>query len=106
MFEGGGLMLTFEKVLDVFTDYLQQDPLYEVVLTSHGYTLMAWEPRKNQWYTAEIMETPEILLDALLCKNAEYLEEQLTDSERDLTPEEQAEIDAVCSQLKAECHKH
>ena len=85
-------MLTFEKVLTVFDYYLQQDPLYEVILTSHGYTLMAWEPWRNQWYTAEIMETPEILLDALLCKYAEYLEEQLTDSERDLTAEEQDEI--------------
>lgn len=99
-------MLTFEKVLAVFADYLQNDPLYEVILTSHGYTLMAWEPRRNQWYTAEIMETPEILLDTLLCKYAEYLEEQLTDSERELTAEEQAEIDAKCITLKTECHRH
>ena len=99
-------MLTFEKILTVFDDYLRQDPLYEVILTNHGYTLMAWEPKRNQWYTAEIMETPEILLDALLCKYAEYLEEQLTDSERDLTAEEQTKINAVCSKLKAECHKH
>ena len=98
-------MLTFEKVLAVFADYLQHDPLYEVVLTSHGYTLMGWEPRRNQWYSAEIMETPEILLDTLLCKYAEYLEEQLTNSERDLTAEEQAEIKAKCSNLKAECHR-
>ena len=96
-------MLTFEKVLTVFADYLQQDPLYEVVLTSHGYTLMAWEPRKSQWYNAEIMDTPEILLGALLCKYAEYLEEQLTDSERDLTAEEQTEIHAKCSRLKTDC---
>ena len=40
-------MLTFEKVLEVFKEYLQQDPLYEVVFTRHGYTLMAWEPRRN-----------------------------------------------------------
>ena len=26
-------MLTFEKVLAIFDDYLQQDPLYEVVFT-------------------------------------------------------------------------
>ena len=37
-------MLTFEKVLKVFQAYLDDDPLYEVVQTSHGYTLMAWEP--------------------------------------------------------------
>lgn len=98
--------MTFEKVLAVFADYLQHDPLYEVVLTSHGYTLMGWEPRRNQWYTAEIMETSEILLDTLLCKYAEYLEEQLTDSERELTTEEQAEIDAKCITLKTECHRY
>ena len=34
-------MLTFEKVLKVFQAYLEDDPLYEVVQTSHGYTLMA-----------------------------------------------------------------
>ena len=37
-------MLTFEKVLKVFQAYLEDDPLYEVVQTSHGYTLMAWNP--------------------------------------------------------------
>ena len=35
-------MLTFEKVLKVFQAYLDDDPLYAVVQTSHGYTLMAW----------------------------------------------------------------
>ena len=32
-------MLTFEKVLKVFQAYLDDDPLYEVVQTSHGYIL-------------------------------------------------------------------
>ena len=31
-------MLTFEKILKVFQAYLDDDPLYEVVQTSHGYT--------------------------------------------------------------------
>ena len=30
-------MLTFEKILKVFQAYLDDDPLYEVVQTSHGY---------------------------------------------------------------------
>ena len=33
-------MLTFENILKVFQAYLEDDPLYEVVQTSHGYTLM------------------------------------------------------------------
>ena len=52
-------MLTFEKVLKVFQAYLDDDPLYEVVQTSHGYTLMAWEPHRNDWYSAQIQKTPE-----------------------------------------------
>ena len=52
-------MLTFEKVLEVFGDHLQRDPLYEVVQTSHGYTLLAWEPGRNEWYNAELMATPK-----------------------------------------------
>ena len=59
-------MLTFEKVLKVFQAYLEDDPLYEVVQTSHGYTLMAWEPHRNDWYSAEIQKTPEDLRNALL----------------------------------------
>lgn len=39
-------MLTFENILKVFQAYLEDDPLYEVVQTSHGYTLMAWEPHR------------------------------------------------------------
>ena len=49
-------MLTFEKILKVFQAYLDDDPLYEVVQTSHGYTLMAWEPHRNDWYSAEIQK--------------------------------------------------
>ena len=59
-------MLTFEKVLKVFQAYLDDDPLYEVVQTSHGYTLMAWEPHRNDWYSADIQKTPDDLRNALL----------------------------------------
>ena len=61
-------MLTFERVLNIFEDILQQDPLYEVVSTSHGYTLLAWDEHRHQWYSAELLETPETMLDSLLGK--------------------------------------
>ena len=96
-------MLTFERVLSVFGDYLQQDPLYEVVLTSHGYTLMAWEPARSVWYNAEYMATPETLLDSLLDAYANFMEDQITDNERDLTQRETDEIQKQCSLLRAKC---
>ena len=96
-------MLTFEKVLTVFADYLQQDPLYEVILTSRGYTLMAWEPERNQWYSAEFMATPKNLMNSLLDAYANFLEDQITANERELTPSETAEIEVKCKLLHEQC---
>lgn len=36
--------MTFERILQVFDGFLKQDPVYEVVSASHGYTLLVWEP--------------------------------------------------------------
>lgn len=96
-------MCTFEKVLEIFADYLKQDPLYEVVSTSHGYTLMAWEPGRNQWYSAEFMATPKELLDGLLDAYANFREDQITGNDRDLTQQEQAELKGECALLRAKC---
>ena len=96
-------MLTFEKVLEVFVDYLQQDPLYEVLLTSHGYTLLAWEPERDDWYSAEFTATPDILLDKLVDAYASFREDQVTNSERDLTRQEEAEIKKECAQFRNKC---
>lgn len=97
-------MLTFEKILQVFEDILRQDPLYEVVSTSHGYTLLAWDAHRNQWYSAELLETPEAMLNALLDVYSSYLESELLGNERDdLTEQEEEEIQARCRQLRKKC---
>ena len=97
-------MLTFEKILQVFDEILKQDPLYEVVQTNHGYTLLAWQPSRSQWYSAELLETPEAMLDALLDAYYGYLENKITQGERDdLTQQEQEEVEAQCRQLREKC---
>ena len=96
-------MMTFESVLNVFSGYLQADPLYEVVLTSHGYTLLAWEPGRNDWYSAEFTATPDILLNKLVDAYANFLEDQITANERELTPLETAEIETKCRLLQEQC---
>ena len=96
-------MLTFQKVLEVFGDYLKQDPLYEVITTSYGYTLMAWEPKRDDWYKARYMATPKILMNSLLDTYASFMEDQITDNERDLTEQETAEIKSQCDLLRARC---
>ena len=96
-------MLTFEKVLKVFQAYLDDDPLYEVVQTSHGYTLMAWEPHRNDWYSAEIQKTPEDLRNALLGTYANFLEDKITGKDRDQTATETEEIQQMCRELLEKC---
>lgn len=96
-------MLSFERVLEVFQDYLQKDPLYEVVLTSHGYALLAWEPCQNDWYRIKHMATPKVLLDSLMDTYANYLEDQITENRRELTAEEAKEIQAKCRLLYERC---
>ena len=98
-------MLTFEKVLKVFQAYLDDDPLYEVVQTSHGYTLMAWEPHRNDWYSAEIQKTPEDLQNALLGTYANFLEDKITGNDRDLTVTETREIQQRCRELLEKCRE-
>ena len=96
-------MLTFEKVLKVFQAYLDDDPLYEVVQTSHGYTLMAWEPHRNDWYSADIQKTPDDLRNALLGTYANFLEDKITGNDRDLTATETEEIQQRCRELLEKC---
>ena len=97
------MLLSFENVLNVFHDYLQTDPLYEVVSTSHGYTLLAWEPARNNWYSAEFIATPDILLDKLIDAYASFLEDRITANERELISTETAEIETQCKQLREQC---
>ena len=84
-------MLTHEKVLKVFGPYLDADPDYEVVKTSRGYTLLAWNNRREEWFSAEFCKTPEDLRDALLDAYVNYLEYVVTEQEmREIQKKRQA----------------
>ena len=77
-------MMTFEKVLEVFNDYLNKDSVLEVVHTKRGYT-------------------PELLRDALLDGYRDFLEQQLTHNRRSLTETEILDIQNRCEQLYDLC---
>ena len=52
-------MLTFEKVLAAFKDYLEEDDRYTILMTPRGYTIMEWDASQQNWAGAEICATPE-----------------------------------------------
>lgn len=74
-------MLTFEGVLAVFADYLQEDTRYEVLSTSRGRTVMEWDCVQRDWAGAQLCATPEELKEALLEAYTGYLEYRALEGE-------------------------
>lgn len=85
-------MLTFEKVLGAFSDYLNEDNRYEVVTTSHGYTVMEWDSTMGDWAETWFCPTPEKMNEILRDAMAGYLEYKSTHCRRALTEAEQRDI--------------
>lgn len=97
--------MTFEKVLEVFKEYLSQDEVLEVVNTKRGYTVMLWEEKEEQWFGVEHCKTPELLRDALLEGYHDFAEQQLTHNRRDLTNAETLDIQTRCKRLSDLCRE-
>ncbi len=87
--------LTFDKVLEVFGDYLSKDDKYEIVNTSHGYTLMEWDFAINDWAGSEFCATPQNMVAALLDALANYLENSYTHGERDISEGEYKQLKSL-----------
>lgn len=98
-------MLTFEKVLEVFKEYLEKDNICEVVTTKQGYTVMYWDNKAEDWYAVIYCKTPEDMRDALLDGYSDLQEQQYTLNKRNLTDEEQKSITEKCNMLQNQCNE-
>ena len=87
-------MLTFEKVMEVFKDYLTKDTRYEIVMTSRGYTVLEWDSSANTWAGEELCATPEIMRDVLLDCFTGYLEYKAITTNGEISEAEQVGITA------------
>ena len=96
-------MMTFEKILEVFKDYLAEDSNCEVVLTKHGYTVLQWDEKSKDWYGVEYCETPEDLRDELLSSYRMSEAQKVTKTKRELTEEETRKIQELCQELINRC---
>lgn len=97
-------MLTFEKVLEVFSDFISHDAECDVVMSKRGYIVLDWGSAVNNWgLTAEHCETPENMMKELLSIYGSELEVQITRGRRDLTEQEAAEIKAQCELMWEKC---
>ena len=85
-------MLTFEKVLAAFKDYLEEDDRHTILITPRGYTIMEWDTSHQNWAGAEFCATPERMRDLLLDDLTCYLEYKITLCNRSLTDCERQKI--------------
>ena len=99
-------MLTYEKILEVFQDYLSEDDICEVLHTSRGYLVVDWESGKkgSEWITARLCQTPEKLLEVLRSTFEEYQGYRITDGyKRDVTEQEELDIERMGAERAARC---
>lgn len=92
-------MLTFERVLEAFKNYLHQDQRYEILMTSRGYVILEWNSSNRDLESAVFCPTPEIMKDVLLDDLAGYLEYKATLGSRELADFERQEIQARVEEM-------
>ena len=98
-------MLTNEIVLKVFSDYLNRDTDFEVVLTSRGYTVMGFDNHRQDWNTVDFCPRPEDLWESLLDAYENFRMMEITGGDRDLTEKEEAKLAKERDALTALCEK-
>ncbi len=87
-------MLTFEKVLEIFADYLAADETTEVYISRHGCVRVEFD-QDFHYCSGEVCHTPKELLDLLADDYRTYLEIELTKGRRELTEDDVKEVDAL-----------
>ena len=96
--------MTYEKVLEVFGDYLSKDKDSEVLNTSRGYLVLMWESCFHNWLTTKLAQSPEDLRDLLQERYEDFLSYKITqDRERHPDKKEQEEIKRMGEELAARC---
>ncbi len=83
-------MLTFEKVLEIFKDYLALDTELEVCKSRYGYIRVDFDEISGipDYCSGVVCRTPEELFNVLLDDVQGYEEIRLTKGQRDTTAED------------------
>ena len=86
-------MLTFEKVLKVFQPFIAEG-IYEIVMTTHGHTILEWDDCCQEWISVKLFATPKDMAETLLEHLTNYLEYKATLGRRELTEDDLMQVEA------------
>ena len=99
-------MLTFEKVLEIFEDYLAQDMELEVYKSRYGYVCVSFNgsPPDLPYCEGDVCRTPEELFDLLLTDYQDFELLRRTKGRREVTEADEKAVEKLCQPYLA-CRK-
>lgn len=98
-------MLTFEKVQEIFQDYLSADTEIEILKSRYGYLRVVWDSKSLTCGDDVLCQTPRELFDVLLQDFETFQEIRLTKGKRDLTEEDRLQVANMCSIFIERCRQ-
>ena len=93
-------MKTFEKVMEIFRDYLDSDQEEEVLKCRRGYLRVTWNEDSRYCVDGILCRTPEELFEVLLSDYRSYEEIQITKGRREVTEDDEKLAEQFCQRLR------
>ena len=93
-------MKTFEKVMEIFRDYLDSDQEEEVLKSRRGYLRVTWNGDSRYCVDGILCRTPEELFEVLLSDYRSYEEIQITKGRREVTEDDEKLAEQFCQRLR------
>ena len=92
-------MKTFEKVLEIFREYLDSDQEEEVLPCRKGYLRVTWNGDSRYCADGILSRTPDELFEVLLSDYRGYEELQLTKGRREVSEDDEKQAEVLCRNL-------
>ena len=93
-------MKTFEKVMEIFRDYLDSDQEEEVLKCRRGCLRVTWNGDSRYCVDGILCRTPEELFEVLLSDYRSYEEIQITKGRREVTEDDEKLAEQFCQRLR------
>ena len=99
-------MKTFEKVLEIFREYLDCDLEEEVLPCREGYLRVTWNGDSRYCVDGLLSRTPDELFEVLLSDYRSYEELRLTKGCREVTEEDERQAEILCQSFRERWKKN
>ena len=93
-------MKTFEKVLEMFRDYLDCDLEEEVLPCRNGYLRVTWNGDSRYCVDGLLSRTPDELFEVLLSDYSSYEVMKRTKGRREATEEDERQAEILCQSFR------